>query len=397
MTRALEGLVILDLTQVMAGPFCCQVLGDLGARVIKVEPPGTGDQSRNALGFRLKGEDTVAFLAVNRNKESICLDLKTAGGREVLHRLATEADVLVESFRPGVTTRLGIDHDTLSSINPRLIYASLSGFGQTGPYSQRAGYDLIAQGMAGLMSVTGAPNGEPVKSGVPIADMSAGLFTLAGILAAVAAREKTGVGQQVDCSLYDAALALSVWETAELWGSGHVPTALGSAHRFSAPYQALRTGDGYLTVGANNDRLWRRLCAAIGRKDLVDDERFATNEMRMRNREMLEVEIERELSRGSTDHWVDTLGTHGVPCGPINDYATVCNDPHTRAREMVVEMTHPVEGTIKTLGLPIKLSGTPGNIRTAAPLLGEHTDQILADFGYSTEQVAALRETGAAQ
>ncbi len=274
MTPPLTGLHVLDLTQVMAGPFCCQVLADLGADVVKVEPPGSGDQSRRSMGFRMKGEDTAAFLAVNRNKRSATLNLKDPRHRAAFHRLAGTADVLVENFRPGVTERLGIDYDTLAAINPRLIYASISGFGQTGPYAMRPGFDLIAQGVSGVMSVTGEPGGEPVKCGVPVSDLAAGLFCAVGILAANRARDSTGRGQHVDTSLFEGALALSIWETAELWATGRVPEPLGSAHRLTAPYQALRTRDGHITVGGNNERLWARLCAAVGREDLLEDDRF---------------------------------------------------------------------------------------------------------------------------
>jgi crotonobetainyl-CoA:carnitine CoA-transferase CaiB-like acyl-CoA transferase len=376
----------------MAGPFCCQVLGDLGADVIKVEPPGTGDQARRAMGFAMKGEDTAAFLAVNRNKRSIALDLKDDAQRAVFHRLAATADVVVENFRPGVTRRLGVDYDTLAAAHPRLIYASISGFGQTGPSAQRPGYDLIAQGMAGVMSVTGEPGGEPVKCGVPVGDLSAGLFCAVAILAAHIVRERTGRGQYIDTSLFEGALALSIWETAELWATGRVPAPLGSAHRLTAPYQALRTRDGHITVAGNNARLWTRLCTALGREDLVGDARFATNDDRMANRPALAAELESVLGRRDTADWVQVLLEAGVPAGPINDYEQVFEDPHTRAREMLVETEHPVEGTVRGLGIPVKLSETPGSIRRAAPLLGEHTAEILAELGYSDREIAELRE-----
>jgi crotonobetainyl-CoA:carnitine CoA-transferase CaiB-like acyl-CoA transferase len=377
---ALAGVRILELTQVMAGPFCGQVLADLGADVIKVEPP-QGDSSRRSLGFRMRGEDTAAFLAVNRNKRSVVLDLKEDGDRTAFHALARGADVVIENYRPGAAARLGADWATLREVNPRLVHASLSGFGQTGPYASRPGYDLIAQGMSGLMSVTGEPGGEPVKCGVPIGDLAAGLFCAVGILAALAARERTGRGQQVDTSLFEGALALGIWETAELWATGRVPGPLSSAHRLTAPYQALRTRDGHITVGGNTQRLWERLCAAIGRPDLVDDERFRTNDARMEHRGALEAELESALAARGTGEWVEELLAAGVPCGPIHDYRQVFDDPHTRAREMEVTLEHPVEGAVRALGIPVKLSDTPGSVRRPAPLLGQHTDEVLREAG----------------
>jgi crotonobetainyl-CoA:carnitine CoA-transferase CaiB-like acyl-CoA transferase len=388
----LSKLKVLDLTQVMAGPFCCQVLADMGAEVTKVEPPGIGDQARQAMGFKLEGEDTAAFLAVNRNKKSVTLNLKEDEAREIFYRLVREADALVENFRPGVTKKLGIDYKTLEEINPHLIYASISGFGQTGPYAMRAGYDLIAQGMSGVMSVTGEPGGPPAKCGIPIGDLSAGLFCAFGILTAYVAREETGRGQYIDTSLFEGALAFSIWETAELWSTGRIPQPFGSAHRLTAPYQALETRDGYINVGANNQRLWARLCDALGREELIEDERFATNADRMKNRAELVEELEAATKGKDTDEWVETLLEAGFPAGPIYNYKEVFEDPHTAAREMMVEMDHPVEGAVKGLGIPVKLSETPGEIRRAAPLLGEHTEEILAELGYSEREIADLRE-----
>ena len=278
---ALSDVRVLELTQVMAGPFCGQVLADMGADVIKVEPPG-GDSTRRSLGFRMGGDDTAAFLAVNRNKRSIALDLKDDEHRAVFLRLAESADVVLENNRPGVAARLGVDYETVREVNPRLVYASISGFGQTGPYSQRPGYDLIAQGLAGVMSVTGEPDGNPVKCGIPIGDLSSGLFCAVAILSALHARERSGRGQYIDTSLFEGALALSIWETRSC-GRPDGPGKLGSAHRLTAPYQALKTADGYITVGGNTQALFERLCGVVGRDDLPSDPRFATNDDRMTN------------------------------------------------------------------------------------------------------------------
>jgi formyl-CoA transferase len=394
MTLALENLTVIDLTQVMAGPFCCQLLGDLGADVIKVEPPGRGDATREATGNRLPHGESAAFLAVNRNKRSIAIDLRTENGRAAFRRLAATADVVVESFRPGVAKRLGVDYETLRQDNEQLVYASISGFGQTGPYAARPGYDLIAQAMSGIMSVTGDPDGPPTKSGIPVADLSAGMLCTIGILSACLARAVTGRGQAVDTSLYDAALAMSVWETAELWATGKAPRRLGSAHRVNAPYEAFPTRDGYLTIGANNARLWDRLCAVLDRPDLPADPRFAANDDRVRNRAALKEELAATLSTRDTAEWVELLLGAGVPAGPIRDYAQSCADPHTLAREMVVELDHPVEGRVRALGIPVKLSDTQGSIRRIPPGLGQHTDEILRAAGCSDAEIAALRADG---
>jgi len=380
---ALDGVRVIELCQVMAGPFCGQVLGDMGADVIKVEPPGTGDQTRAGMGEH-------AFRAVNRNKRSITLDLKDPGDVATLHRLVATADVLTENFRPGVAARLGADYETLRELDPRLIYASISGFGQTGPYAMRPGFDLIAQGAAGVMSVTGEPGGNPVKAGVPVSDLSAGLFCAIGILSALHSRAATGEGQRIDTSLWEGALALSIWETAELWATGRAPGKLGSAHRLTAPYQALRTADGHLTVAGNTQPHWEKLCAVIGCEELVDDARFTTNADRMANRPQLVAELEAALAADTTDAWVARLEEAGIAAGPIHDYAEVFADPHTRAREMEVTMEHPEEGTVRGLGIPVKLSATPGSVRRAAPLLGEHTAEVLREAGLSDDEIAAL-------
>ena len=374
---ALDGMRVVDLTQVMAGPFTTMLLADLGADVIKVEPPGGGDQTRHSWGRSGKGDDGPAFFALNRNKRSVVLDLRSEDGRADFLKLIADADVLVENYRPGVTERLGIDYETLRQLNPGLIYASISGFGQTGPYAQRPGYDLIAQGMAGIMGITGHPDAPPAKAGVPVADLGSGLFCVYGILAAYVHKLKTGEGQRLETSLYEAAIALTVWEATEYWASGQVPQRTGSSHRMSAPYQAFKTADGWMTIGANNQRLWGFLCDALGAPELKDDERFATNPARMKRKPELAAIIEEILADHGTDYWVEKLLAGGVPAGPIRAYDEMLNDEHTRARQMVQTIPHPVEGEVQTLGFPVKLSGTPATTRRHPPLLGEHQEEVL--------------------
>ena len=378
MTLPLEGVRVVDLSQVMAGPFCTMLLGDLGADVIKVEPPN-GDLSRSMGGRRLqmKGKDQAPFFALNRNKRSIVLDLKQEGDRTQMQTLLRSTDVMVESFRPGVADRLGIGYEAVRQINPRLVYASISGFGHTGEWADRPGFDLIAQGMSGVMSVTGSSEAEPVKCGVPISDLAAGLYAANGIQAALRAREKTGRGQHVETSLFESALGLSVWEATEYWATGEAPRPLGSSHRLSAPYQAFRAQDGYLTIAALTTTQWERFCNVLDRPQLVSDERFATNADRMTNLDDLVAEVERVLASNTVDAWVSSFLAEGVPCGPILDYAQVFAAPHTAARSMVEVVYHPVEGSVNTLGIPIKFSETPGRVRRAPPLLGEHTEAVL--------------------
>lgn len=378
MTLALDGIRIVDLTQVMAGPFCTMLLADLGADVIKVEPPG-GDLSRSIGGRRLhmKGKDHAPFIALNRNKRSIVLDLKLPADRDHLLTMLDDADVLVENFRPGVAERLGMGFATVASRNPRLIYASISGFGQTGPWADRPGFDLIAQGMAGVMSVTGTADGNPVKCGIPISDLAAGLYAANGIQAALLAREKTGRGQRVETSLFEAALGLSVWEATEYWATGEAPQPLGSAHRLSAPYQAFRASDGFLTIAALTKPHWEKLCQVLDLAGLALDSRYVSNADRLANQDSLVTEIERALASRTVDEWVDRLLAEGIPCGPILDYAQVFDSPHTAARRMVEVVDHPVDGPVRTLGIPVKLSDTPASVRQSPPLLGEHTADVL--------------------
>ena len=392
MTSALDGLRVLDLTQVMAGPFCSMLLCDMGADVIKVEPPA-GDSTRRMPGA--VGTDSPSFNAVNRGKRGIVVDLKQPAGREAVRRLAALSDVLVENYRPGVLARFGLGYAELSLEHPRLVYASISGYGQTGPSAGKGGFDLVAQGVSGLMSVTGEAGRPPVKSGIPVTDLGAALFAVAGILSALLARARTGRGQLVDTSLVDAGVALSVWEATQYFSGRGVPERLGSAHRMNAPYQAIRCADGYVTIGAANDRTFRRLCEALGHSDWAVDPEYRDDTHRIRNREALAARIEAVMETRPRAHWLELLESHGVPCGPINDYAEVMADPHVRARELVVETDHPTLGRIQALGTPIKLSETPLAPGRPAPRLGQHTDDVLGDAGFEAAEIAALRRSGA--
>jgi formyl-CoA transferase len=385
---ALAGRRVLDATQVMAGPFASMLLADLGADVIKVEPP-SGDSTRQMPGAA--GTDTPAFNAVNRGKRSVVIDLKTPDGRAIFLRLARATDILIENYRPGVMASLGLGYDALSALHPPLIYASISGYGQTGPSHLKGGFDLIAQGVSGIMSVTGEAGGAPVKAGVPLTDLGAGLFAVVGILAALDARHRTGVGQHVDTALADAGVALSVWEATEYFSSARVPAALGSAHRMNAPYQAIRCADGYITLGGANERIFRRIADVLGHAEWTTMAEFADNASRVRHRAALAERIEAITIQHPRAHWLALFDANDIPCGPINDYAQVFADPQVVAREMVVEVEHPSRGTIRSLGSPIKMSATPPNVRRRAPMLGEHTDEILASVGYASDDIKALR------
>jgi crotonobetainyl-CoA:carnitine CoA-transferase CaiB-like acyl-CoA transferase len=392
MPGALDHLRVIDVTQVMAGPFCAMLLADLGADVIKVEPP-SGDSTRQMPGAL--GSDSPSFNAVNRGKRSIVLNLKVDGGRDLVMRLARTADVFVENYRPGVMSALGLDYATLARVNPRLVYASISGYGQTGPASRKGGFDLIAQGVSGIMSVTGEEGGPPVKAGVPVTDLGAGLFALVGILAAVESRHRTGVGQHVDTSLVDAGVALSIWEATEFFSGSGPPAPLGSAHRMNAPYQAFHCADGYITIGAANDRLFARLGEALGHPEWATSPEFADNASRVRNRAHLAEKIEAVTVARPRSEWLAVLDANDIPCGPINDYAAVFADPQIVARQMAVETDHPTLGHVRALGSAIKLSATPPVTSRRAPLLGEHTNEILTELGLSADQIATLRTSGA--
>jgi crotonobetainyl-CoA:carnitine CoA-transferase CaiB-like acyl-CoA transferase len=385
--RALAGLRVLDVTQVMAGPFCAMQLCDMGADVIKVEPPG-GDSTRRMAGA--VGTDSPSFNAVNRGKRGVVLDLKTPAAQAAFRRLALGADVLIENYRPGVMRTFGLDYPTLAADSPALIYASISGYGGSGPDAARGGFDLVAQGVAGIMSVTGEPGGAPMKAGLPLTDLGAGLFALSAILAALHYRARTGRGQHIDTSLLEAGVALSVWEATEYFATGRVPEPMGSAHRMSAPYQAIRCADGHITLAAANDRLFVRLCGMLGHPEWAADPAYADDTGRVRNREALARLIESVTSGYNRDHWLRMLEANEIPCGPINRYDEVFNDPQVLARSMVVETEHPRLGRIRTLGSPVKMSETPPVVGRRAPLLGEHTEEVLREAGCDERLIAAL-------
>lgn len=391
--RALAGFRVLDFSQVMAGPFLTMLLGDLGADIVKVESP-IGDSSRRMSGAR--GGKSPAFDALNRNKRSVVLDLKDPLGQKAARRLALRADVLVENFRPGVMAGFGLDYDALQEKNPGLVYASISGFGQTGPYAERGGFDLIAQGMSGIMSVTGEAGQAPIKCGIPVTDLGAGLLALYGILAALVHRGRTGQGQRVDTSLLEAGVALSVWESAQFLSGNGVPGPMGSAHRMVGPYQAIHCNDGYLNIGAANDRTWEKLARVLGHPEWCQDLRFKTATDRVANRKELEALIELETRSHSRAYWLKRFDEDGIPAGPILQYDEVFDEPHLQAREMIWEYRQPDGGTGRAVGNPVKLSASPAYFHRSPPTLGEHTREVLAELGFNLEEIDALSRWGGA-
>ena len=390
----LQDIKVIDFSQILAGPFCTMLLSDMGADVIKIEKPNGGDDTRRYGPPFIEGE-SAAFLTLNRNKRSIVLDLKSEQGIAVVRRMLEDADVMIHNFRPGVVDRMGLGYDDVSALNPAIVYCTVSGFGTTGPYSSRAGFDLVAQGMSGLMSINGFPGAPPAKVGVPMADLNTGMFCAYGILTAYINRLSTGKGQHVDASLIESGIAYTLYESATYFATGEVAGPLGSAHRMIAPYQAFATQDGYINIGAANQNNWERMCRAIGREDLLDDDRFASNPERMVSIEALTPIMEETFRTKTTSHWVEILETAGVPCGPIYNIEQVYADPHVQSREMSVALEHPKAGGIRNIGVPVKLSDTPGSVRTPAPLLGQHSDEVLDQYGYDESEIAALKDSGA--
>ena len=393
--EALEGVRVLDCSQILAGPFCSMLLADMGADVIKIEKPNGGDDTRR-MGPPFIDTESAAFLAMNRNKRSIVLNFKEQSGVQAMKTLVKDADIVIENYRTGTMDRLGLGYKDLNNINPGIIYCSISGFGRTGPYANRGGFDLVAQGMSGLMSITGVPNSPPVKVGVPIADMNAGMFATYGILTAYINKLRTMKGQYLEISLLEAAIAYTVWESAGYFATGDIAEPLGSSHRNSAPYQALKTKDGHINIGAPNQSNWERFANAIERTDLVARNEFKDNASRLVNRESLEVELELTLTTKSSGEWLEVLEKCGVPAGPILNVSEVWNDPQIQARNMEVTLEHPTAGKIKNIGLAAKLYSTPGRITKPAPLLGQHTREVLMNAGYSKKNIEALVDSGAA-
>ncbi|MET3811262.1 CaiB/BaiF CoA-transferase family protein [Arthrobacter sp. UYEF3] len=393
---ALGDLLVLDLTRILSGPFATMTLADLGADVIKVEQPGTGDDTRQ-WGPPFQGDEAAYFLSVNRNKRSLAVDLKTAEGLQIVQDLARRADVVVENFRPGTAARLGVGYEDLARENPGLVYASISGYGQTGPDAERAGYDAIAQARSGIMSVTGEADGPPVRVGVSSADLVAGMWATIGILAALHEKQRTGAGQWVDISLLDGSVSWLTYVSSGYFASGEIPKRYGSAHPTIAPYQAFPTADGFVMVAVGNDSLWRKYAAAIGRQDLAEDERFASNPSRVAWRETLIPLLEQVMRTRTTAEWVAVLDAAGVPVGPIQTVDQALRDPQVLARNMVSELVHPTAGPMKVVGCPVRLTRTPPSVRTAPPMLGQETDEILGELGFNADRIRALHMNGAVQ
>ena len=398
----LEGITVLDLTRVLSGPYCTMLLADMGARVIKIEHPGKGDDTRawgppflypNAQEPRAAGPDgageSAYFLSINRNKESVTLDFKHPAGRAVLDRLIAKSDVVVENFRPGTLTKLGLDYQTMAPQHPRLVFCSISGFGQSGPRRTQPGYDAIMQAEGGLMSITGAADGPPYRLGVAIVDIVSGMFAAYGIAMALFARERTGRGQQVDLAMLDATVALLTYQAGGFFATGNVPARLGNRHPNIVPYETFAASDGEFVIAVGNDEQWRRFCALAG---LPEEERFATNRQRVTAYAVLRPLVADRLRAEPRQFWIDRLTTAGVPCGSVRNLQELFDDPQVGAREMIARVEHATIGQLRTLGVPIKLSETPGAVRTPPPTLGQHTDAVLeSDLGFSAGAIAALR------
>ncbi len=389
----LEGIKVLDLSRILAGPFCSMILADLGAEVIKVEEPRKGDETRS-WGPPFIGKESAYYLSINRNKKSIAIDLRQDEGREIVYQLARRSDVALENFRPGVAEKLGVDYPSLRAVNPRIIYCSISGFGQEGPYRGLPAYDIILQGMGGLMGITGEPGGRPVKVGVAISDLAAGLQAAIGLLAALLKRERDGTGQSLDISMLDAQIFLLATMIPAYFATGVVPGPMGSAHPSIVPYQAFPTKDGFITIAVTNEKFWQAFCRALGRPELAGDPRFQTNARRVEHRGELLPILEEVLATRTGDEWIRILREEGIPCGPILTFDRLFQDPQVQAREMIKTLDHERAGPVTVVGTPFKLSLTPGRLSSPPPVLGQHTEEILTSLGYDSETILALRRKG---
>lgn len=390
--QPLKGIRVLDLSRILAGPYCSMMLGDLGADVIKVEQPKVGDGTRQ-WGPPFKGGESAYFMCVNRNKKSITVNLKHSEGIKIVKELTRRSDILIENFRYGTMDKLGLDYQAVSRINPRLIYCSISAFGTTGPYRQLPGYDFLVQAMGGIMSITGEPEGPPMKVGVAIVDVTAALYAAIAILSALMNREKTGEGQKVETSLLESQVAWLINVGSNYLISGKVPQRYGNAHPNIVPYQVFKAKDGYIALAVGNDLQWKKFCELAGVETLAENPRFKTNPDRVENRKELMEILDEVILKKKKEEWVKLCRDNGIPCGPINTIDKVFNDPQVLDRDMVLEVDHPTAGKIKLAGIPMKFSRTPGLIKSSPPLLGEHTDEVLSDLlGYNRQQILRLRE-----